>query len=128
MSRSVKVPASVAEVLGLEHKGGEPRSAVRAYKKGPKKMPRWRKGQRIVVNTGKIKDPEFYLGTVTGRRGDKVYVETDNGEKVTVKEKSPRIVGVGVEDKKKGKIGWAKLKKWVEQFNPKSAAYKKFAK
>ena len=73
---------------------------------------KYKKGDRVVVNCGTKKEPEYYIGTVKSA-GAKVTVDFDDGDKDAYPAKSPKLMGKGLKKKKKSEISKSQLKKWL---------------
>jgi hypothetical protein len=73
---------------------------------------KYKKGDRVVVNFGTKKEPEYYIGTVT-RSGIKVSVLFDDGDKGSFPAKSNKLVGIGIKKKRKSEIPVKQIIKWV---------------
>lgn len=89
---------------------------TKKQRKEQEKAKGWSKGDRIVINyEGDTKNPEYYIGTVTAVRGNKVYVLFDDGDKQTYDIKSESIVGLGVDKKRKSEIPEDKLDRYLAE-------------
>jgi len=79
-------------------------------------IPQYKKGSRVIVNFGTTKDPEYYVGTVTGIRKGLVYVLFDDGDKGSYKPTPSKVGLVGITKKKTGRkseIPAKDIDKWL---------------
>lgn len=72
------------------------------------KKSKYSKGTRII-----IKEDDFYIGTVTSIRLNKIYVLFDDGDKVSYSLKSKKLIGVGIKRKHKSAIPKSKLDQFL---------------
>jgi len=80
-------------------------------------IPKYKKGDRVIVNLNTSKAPEYYVGTVTGIRKGLVYVVFDDGDKDKFKPTLSRVGLVGITKKKtarKSQIPVKDIGKWLE--------------
>lgn len=96
------IPANVAKVL-----------KINAKSKGVKLD--WEKGDRVVVNLGTKRNPEFYIGTITRRSfigNGKYSVLLDNGEKKIIPANSRKLFS-GIKRKRKKEIPLDKVDNYI---------------
>lgn len=74
----------------------------------------WVRGHRIVINRGTKTSPEYYIGSVTMIKGNKIHIRLDNGDKVSAMKRSPKIMRGKMKQRKK-EIPPNKLKLFVEK-------------
>jgi len=78
--------------------------------------PQYKKGDRVIANFNTAKDPEYYVGTVTGIRKGLVYVVFDDGDKHSFKPTRSLVGLVGITKKKTGRksqIPTKDINKWL---------------
>jgi len=79
-------------------------------------IPKYKKGVRVIVNFNTTKDPEYWVGTVTGIRKGLVYITFDDGDKGSYKPTRSLVGLVGITKKKtsrKSKIPSKDIDKWL---------------
>jgi len=79
-------------------------------------LPQYKKGNRVIVNFNTAKDPEYYVGTVSGVRKGLVYVVFDDGDKGSYKPTRSKTGLVGITESKRGRkseIPLNQIDKWL---------------
>jgi len=79
--------------------------------------PQYKKGDRVIANFNTSKDPEYYVGTVTGIRKGLVYIVFDDGDKHSFKPTRSLVGLVGItksKKKRKSEILSKDINKWLD--------------
>jgi len=79
--------------------------------------PKYKKGVRVIVNFNTTKDPEYYVGTVSGIRSGLIYVTFDDGDKHNFKPTRSLVGLVGItlsKKKRKTEIPAKDIDKWLD--------------
>jgi len=74
-------------------------------------LAKYNKTDRVVIQFDKN---EYYIGTVSSVRNNRVYVLFDDGDKDNMPIKSKRIMGIGVNKKRKLAIKKKDLEQWIK--------------
>jgi len=79
-------------------------------------IPVYKKGVRVIVNFDTVKNPEYYVGTVTAIRNGLVYVTFDDGDRGNYKPTRSLVGLVGITEskkKRKSEIPKKDIDKWL---------------
>jgi hypothetical protein len=85
----------------------------------------WKKGMRILI---KFDEDEAFLGTVSRVAADKISIKFDDDDSLTLPIKSKRILGIGVDKKRKSLVPMSKAKSFLVIEKPKPKEFKKVVK
>ena len=79
-------------------------------------IPKYKKGDRVIVNLNTAEDPEYYVASVTGIRSWLVYVRFDDNDKDKFKPNKSKIGLIGITKSKrvrKSQIPTKDISNWI---------------